>query len=177
MPSQNFTIDNVSPLISYTPPAQWRTGSAASDGQASKYSDGGTFIVTNAAGSKASFSFNGTDIYVYGAKRGNHGQYTVALDGSSNTFDGYSKDDQFQVTLFTAGSLDATKMHTVTITCEEAKYLDIDYITWTTNIGKDKEPPQTTIQDTSSDFEYSGTWTTSSDDIPSLSSFKGGTAQ
>ena len=50
-------------------------------------------------------------------------------------------------------------------------------ITWTAKIGKDTEPPQTTIQDTNSDFEYSGTWTTSSDDIPSLSEFKGGTAQ
>ena len=34
-----------------------------------RYSDGGTFIVTNIAGSKASFSFNGTDIYIFGAKR------------------------------------------------------------------------------------------------------------
>lgn len=50
-------------------------------------------------------------------------------------------------------------------------------ITWTAKIGRDTEPPQTTIQDTNSDFEYSGTWTTSSDDIPSLSEFKGGTAQ
>ncbi|KAL1720434.1 hypothetical protein EV715DRAFT_289397 [Schizophyllum commune] len=177
MPSQNFTIDNVSPLISYTPAGQWRPGSASSDNLANKYSDGGTFIVTDTAGSKATFSFNGTDIYIFGAKRDNHGKYTVSLDGgSSNEFDGYSKDAIFQVPLYTAGSLDASKMHTVVITCEEDYYMDIDFITWTAKIGKDTEPPQTTIQDTNSDFEYSGTWTTSSDDIPSLSEFKGGTA-
>ncbi|TRM60086.1 hypothetical protein BD626DRAFT_408047 [Schizophyllum amplum] len=176
MPSQNFTIDNTSPLITYKPEGQWSQGSAALDSSADLYSDGGTFTLTNTSGSKASFSFNGTDVYVYGAKRGNHGQYTVALDGSSNTFDGYSKPDEFQVALFTAGSLSTNKMHTVTITCEDDAYFDIDFITWTADIGKDTAPSQTTIQDTSSELSYSGAWTTNSDDIPSLSSFNGGTA-
>lgn len=45
------------------------------------YSNDGTFTLTNAASATAIFEFNGTGVWLYGAKRPNHGTYSVTLDG------------------------------------------------------------------------------------------------
>lgn len=40
---------------------------------------------------QASFSFNGTAVYIFGAKRGNHGHYIVTIDnGEAQRYDGYA---------------------------------------------------------------------------------------
>jgi hypothetical protein len=39
-----------------------------------RYSNGGTFTLCNTLGGSATFTFNGTQVYVYGAKRDNHGE-------------------------------------------------------------------------------------------------------
>ena len=86
MISQNFTIESVCPLILYDPPSGWREGDPADDPETGKcvlqhsvvgreltallcrYSDG-HFTLTNQMGSSASFTFNGSAIYIFGAKR------------------------------------------------------------------------------------------------------------
>lgn len=47
------------------------------------YSNGGTFTLTNATSATATFEFNGTGVWLYGAKRPNHGTYSVLMDGEN----------------------------------------------------------------------------------------------
>ncbi|KAL1725974.1 hypothetical protein EV714DRAFT_255344 [Schizophyllum commune] len=176
MISQNFTIESVCPLILYDPPSGWREGDPADDPETGKYSDG-HFTLTNQMGSSASFTFNGSAIYIFGAKRDNHGVYVVELDGEGTTFSGHDQAGQFQVPLFAQDSLDNT-LHTVKVTNRESLYLDIDYITWTASLEGDYSPSLTTTQDDDPMFSYtpSDAWSTAPGDIPSLDKFSGGTA-
>ncbi|KAJ7737880.1 hypothetical protein DFH07DRAFT_892813 [Mycena maculata] len=153
MTSTNFTIDNVNPLILYTPAATWTEGSAADDPLASDYSDG-TFTLCTTKGSNATFTFNGTQVFVHGAKRSNHGPYSVTLDGITTDFDGFSENPIFG-TLFVSDVL-TSGLHTVTVTNELLNqtfpFLDIDFITWTDTVADDGET--TTIEDTTTAFSY-----------------------
>lgn len=69
------TLDDISPLISYH--GDWRAGSSKDDSEASLYSDGGTFSVTQSNDAYATVNFIGTNITVFGSKRGNHSAPTV----------------------------------------------------------------------------------------------------
>ncbi|ELU35995.1 hypothetical protein AG1IA_07086 [Rhizoctonia solani AG-1 IA] len=79
---RNFTLDDASPLIRYD--ATWDDGFNSSfDDQFAKY-QGQSFQCTNIDGATANLTFRGTAIYVYGAKRSNHGYYRVAMNGEEN---------------------------------------------------------------------------------------------
>ncbi|KAL1690567.1 hypothetical protein GGG16DRAFT_113898 [Schizophyllum commune] len=164
MPSRNFTIDNVSPLIRYDPKEKWKPGSTKEDPQADRYYRS-TSTTTVLADATATFHFNGTDIYVYGAKRFNHRLYTVDLDGAAKTYDGHprSGEDEFQDVLYSANDLDPETPHTIIVSCEQNSYLDIDYITWTNSIGN-----ETTIQESDDAFAYSGEWLHAEDTANSM---------
>ncbi|KAL1747367.1 hypothetical protein HDZ31DRAFT_61284 [Schizophyllum fasciatum] len=162
MSPQNFTIDDCSPLISYTPPGTWRPGSKSNDPEAAFYSDGGTFTVTETSGSKASFTFNGTYVYLYGAKRFNHGNYSVELDGVTKMHNGSSPDhEQFQALLDSYGPLAQDVLHTVTFESRDSNYLDLDFITWTSDLGLD-DSSRILVQDDHPSFSYAGPWTITS---------------
>ncbi|KAF7297189.1 hypothetical protein MIND_00952000 [Mycena indigotica] len=158
----NVTVDNISPLIQYAPAGAWREGSASNDNLASSYSNGGTFTLCTTQGSSASLTFNGTQVYVFGAKRPNHGPYSVTLDGTSSTFDGFSSPEFFGP-LFVSSVLKPGQ-HTVTITNQltdaARPFLDIDFITWTTT--SDQNGASNTLEDTSSNFAFSpaSSWST-----------------
>ena len=89
-------------------------------------------------GASASLTFNGTAVWIYGSKRGDHGRYNTTLDGRVFAGDGFYDGDQFQQVLFSAAELDGTKKHRVSIanlfTNARSPYLDIDsvrtLITW-----------------------------------------------
>lgn len=143
----NTTIDNVSPLIAYE-------GAWAEDGdddakvrsvafgaglsacrltaRSTRYY-GSTFTASTTSGPSASFSFNGTGVWIYGAKRGNHGPYRVVLDNVVTTHDGFQPDSAalFQTPLFSRFNL-ADGPHTVTITNQmnisNREFLDIDFV-------------------------------------------------
>lgn len=97
-----------------------------------RYDNNGTFTLTTDYGASATLTFNGTTIWVYGAKRGNHGPYNVTLDGKVFTDDGFYDGQAFQQLLFSAVELDATKPHTVSITNSftdsDRPFLDIDSV-------------------------------------------------
>jgi len=103
-----------------------------------RYDNNGTFTLTTVYGASASLTFNGTAVWIYGAKRANHGPYNVTLDGRVFTDDGFRDGELFQQVLFAAVDLDPTRPHTISITnsLADAKrpYLDIDsvrtLITW-----------------------------------------------
>ncbi|KAJ6526622.1 hypothetical protein DFH09DRAFT_1328465 [Mycena vulgaris] len=154
MTSTNYTIDNVNPLIQYAPASSWTEGSKTGDPLASSYSNGGTFTLCTTQGSSATFTFNGTQVYVFGAKRENHSPYTVTLDGTATPFDGFSSVPIFS-TLFVSNVL-PQGLHTVTITNEltdtTKPFLDIDFITWTSTVADTGEI--ITLEDTTSQFVY-----------------------
>ncbi|KAJ7080959.1 hypothetical protein B0H15DRAFT_786862 [Mycena belliarum] len=175
MPSTNYTIDDVSPMIQYAPASAWSAGDKTLDSSGINYSNNGTFTLSTTKGSSASFSFSGTQVWIFGAKRSNHGPYTVALDGKSSQFDGFSEDDDFTA-LFDSGPLKQGQ-HKVVITNAvkdpRKPFLDVDYITWST----DSDSPNITLEDTTPQFSYqpSNSWKA---DLPSdLSGFQGDSGQ
>jgi hypothetical protein len=97
-----------------------------------RYDNNGTFTLTTVYGASASLTFNGTAVWVYGAKRGNHGPYNITLDGRVFTDNGFYDGQLFQQILFSAIELDGTKPHTVSIAnspTEATKpYLDVDSV-------------------------------------------------
>lgn len=78
-----------------------------------------------------SFSFNGTGVIVYGAKRPYYGQYSVTLDDVTYTGEAsFSDPAQFQVPLFSKVSL-PQGVHIVTLTNTDPsgeKAVDIDFV-------------------------------------------------
>ncbi|THH05379.1 hypothetical protein EW145_g4839 [Phellinidium pouzarii] len=128
------------------------------------YFGGGTFTLTSASGATATFAFNGTGVWLYGAKRSNHGLYSVALDGNKQNFSGNVPvgDDEFQVPLFSASGL-TLGAHTLVLenegTSPSEMFLDVDFIRWETQLGQDNYTlNQTLTQATSSSlsFQFSG---------------------
>jgi hypothetical protein len=134
MSSVSFLIDDKSPLIHYD--LTWAPGNSGDDSLADQYFRG-TFQTSNVTGSVAKFSFNGTAFWIYGAKRSNHGTYTVTVDGASfagNT--GQSNVNLFQQVLFNQSGL-TQGLHTVSITNTATGnlYVDIDMVTWMTEFN------------------------------------------
>lgn len=88
-----------------------------------------SFTVTNIEGASASFTFNGTGVEIYGAKRFNHGLFQVKLDNTPYPpSSGYAPDTGvFQEPIFSVGGL-APGLHTVTLINQEKKFLDIDFV-------------------------------------------------
>ncbi|KAJ6542738.1 hypothetical protein B0H19DRAFT_1267956 [Mycena capillaripes] len=162
MTSKNFTIDNVNPLIQYSPLDAWTEGSKTLDPLASSYSNNGTFTLCTTQGSSATFTFNGTRVYVFGAKRPNHGPYSITLDGVPTLLDGFSNDPVFG-TLFVSDVLPQAQ-HKVTLTNQvtdpNKQFLDLDFITWTTTVSDQGESK--TLEDTAPAFTYqpSTSWNT-----------------
>ncbi|CAE6437706.1 unnamed protein product [Rhizoctonia solani] len=138
----NVTIDDISPLITYK--GQWTDAyRLAADPYTNRYL-GQTFHSSRTDGSQASFKFNGTAVWIFGAKRGNHGHFIVTIDnGDAQRIDGYAPeqsdgvDGVYQVAIFSKTGLE-DKLHTVTLTNDNGSdgnrpYVDIDFITWTSN--------------------------------------------
>ncbi|GJJ05910.1 hypothetical protein Clacol_000097 [Clathrus columnatus] len=158
----NYTFQDPSPLISYSP-GQWVEGSSTNDSHAADYS-GGSFKVTSDAGSTATLSFVGTSITIFGAKRPNHGSYSVALDDGPEFVGNGNGDNIFQFPLWNAQNLSNTQ-HSVVMTnlpTHRGKFLDIDFI----SIGRELGPPGFTgeiseapIDDGSPFVVYKGSWT------------------
>ncbi|KAG1773462.1 hypothetical protein EDD22DRAFT_857776 [Suillus occidentalis] len=152
MSSVLFLIDDKSPLIHYD--STWAVGTSLNDNLADQYFRG-TFQYSNVTGSVATFSFNGTAFWIYGAKRTNQVTYTVTVDGASfagNT--GQSSTKLFQQVLFNQSGL-TQKLHTVsfTNTATEGLYIDIDMVAWQTEFNETQLVTET-VDDTDPRFQY-----------------------
>ncbi|KAF9462269.1 hypothetical protein BDZ94DRAFT_1166160 [Collybia nuda] len=172
MPSLTTTIEDTSPLISYSP--EWTAGSSA-DNEASRYSQS-SFTLTSTSGAVASFAFNGTGVQIFGAKRGNHGSFQVKVDDTLfPSISGNAADPGlYQQQLFSTTTLNQG-LHVVTLTNQEKAFVDIDFITWQTNMGTEADKIfVNTFQDTDPSFTYlpdGPDWSTNPDKI---GSFMGG---
>lgn len=148
MPSFNITIEDTSPIILYS--SGWRAGHSSDDPHANLYElhpylcfrapiytrlapsnrySQSSFTVTSDQNAFVSFTFNGTGVEIYGAKRQNHGLYQVKLDDTVYPSSNGSVPDPgtFQVPLFSSGSL-AQGLHTVTLKNQQGHFLDIDFV-------------------------------------------------
>ncbi|QRV96715.1 transmembrane protein [Ceratobasidium sp. AG-Ba] len=145
----NMTIGDTAPMFTYK--GQWtELFGSGSDPYIDRYW-GSSFHSSYTKGSQVSFSFNGTAIYAFGAKRPNHGHYTVTIDkGPAQRFDGYAPiqpdgaDGVFRVALFALAGL-PNGLHTIVLTNDggadaDRPYLDFDYFTWTSNDPKPVDP-------------------------------------
>lgn len=151
MSSVLFLVDDKSPLIHYD--STWAAGNSQ-DSLADQYFRG-TFQTSNVTGSVATFSFNGTAFWIYGAKRSNHGIYTVTVDGASfagNT--GQSNANLFQQVLFNQSGL-TQKLHTVSLTntATGSLYVDIDMVAWQTEFNETQLVTET-VDDADPRFQY-----------------------
>ncbi|KAG6860165.1 hypothetical protein C0995_014893 [Termitomyces sp. Mi166 len=98
MPSLNITIENYSPLIIFD--SLWKRGTSSDDHLIDRYSDS-NYESTNANGSSASLTFNGTGIEIFGAKRGDDGLYIIQVDDTTHPAqNGSANPDEFQQSLF-----------------------------------------------------------------------------
>src|SRR5260370_17179702 len=132
----NFTIDAPNSLIRYSQNG-WRMVSYADDPDVNSYQNG-TAMVTDMIGQTALFLFNGTGVWVYGAKRPNHGTYGVIFDGAINKYNGTSATNVFQTLLFGKSNLEPAQ-HSLTLSNQDG-WFDIDFIVWEVSImdGKDQ---------------------------------------
>ena len=74
-----------------------------------------------------SFTFFGTSVGIYGAKRGNHGPYQVQVDNHQYPVgNGVATPDAFNQTLFSTNLQKG--LHTVTLTNAANAYVDVDYV-------------------------------------------------
>ncbi|KAJ7124571.1 hypothetical protein C8R43DRAFT_1135529 [Mycena crocata] len=80
MPVTNYTIDDGEPIIQYAPSDAWGD-MIDTDPSMTQYSNNGTFMVCNTKDCSATFTFNGTHVWIYGSKRKDHAYYSVALTG------------------------------------------------------------------------------------------------
>ncbi|KAF9038277.1 hypothetical protein BDZ89DRAFT_945829 [Hymenopellis radicata] len=160
MPIFTISIEDYSPLISYSPVPPWRPGKSDGDSLFDKYSDN-SFTLSDTNGSTALFSFNGTSVRIYGAKRGNHGDYQVTVDGKDYPpMSGTANESTFESTevLFTA-TLDPG-LHNVSVVNlgsadPKLQFFDIDFVEWDTFIDGEDGPIVDTVQDTDAAFSYS----------------------
>ncbi|KAG6865297.1 hypothetical protein C0991_003682 [Blastosporella zonata] len=175
MSTLRTTIDDVSPLIDYQPVDGWLQKNSTTDSiGANYYAD--TFTRATQLGASASFTFNGTSITIYGGKSPNHGNYTIDVDGEKQDASGFSSTNEYQVPIYSVDGLNHST-HTVTITDTQYAFVDIDYLTWTSDISSTGSGAvsQLYVDDTDDSFHYlpSSAWSTN---IPDSSKFSNGSA-
>jgi len=153
MAAFNVSLDDSSPLITYSPATAW-TDTPANDTTASLYFDS-SLHTTSTKGASASFAFNGTGVWLYGGLRSNYGSYQVSIDGMQ-VAEGSAKSAQTELKHVLCG-LSGLQMgeHMVTLTNEGGGPVDIDSVVFETTAGIAGSSVTTTkIDDASSNVKY-----------------------
>ncbi|KAI6099322.1 hypothetical protein EDD16DRAFT_1697453 [Pisolithus croceorrhizus] len=156
MPLVTSLIDDKSPLIRYD--STWLPGASWDDYDADQYYLG-TFTTNNITNGLVLFSFNGTGVWIYGAKRPNRANYYyVQLDDATfGPYNGVPTSQAFMQPIFNDSGF-AQKMHTLTLTNQgtgSTTYVDIDFIVWQSEVGNANQQLITeTVQDTDLRFQY-----------------------
>ncbi|KAI6100380.1 hypothetical protein EDD16DRAFT_1693250 [Pisolithus croceorrhizus] len=143
-------IDDKSPLILYD--STWIFGKVL----LARYYFG-TYATSSVPNRTVSFLFNGTGVWLYGAKRNTRNGYTIELDGTTyGPYSAYNANEEFLQVLFSQTSL-AQGMHNLSLTYAgiNDSSVDIDLIVWQSEVGSDDQELITeTIQDTDPRFQY-----------------------
>ncbi|KAI0074643.1 hypothetical protein K474DRAFT_1516490 [Panus rudis PR-1116 ss-1] len=173
MAAFNVSLDDSSPLITYSPLGAW-FDTPSNDTQASSYNSQ-SLHTTSSQGASAIFVFNGTGVWLFGGLRSNYGPYSFSVDGKVITT-GTSKNDVFQANQLLGGKSDLEMgEHTAVLRCESGAPIDLDNIIFQTQVSHASGPVNAnTVQDNASNITYSPSdaWTESKGDI-----FSGGTVR
>jgi hypothetical protein len=162
----NLTVEDSSPLITYAPAGAW-SDSPSSDPLLSNYS-ASCFHTTSTAGATATFTWNGTGIWVYGALRQDHGHFQANLDGGPvSTFNGFAQNATMKFNLVHASGF-AMGLHTLVLTNspesgDQATGFDVDFIVVQTELPPSTSPTTVTLDDAAPELSYlpsSSAWTT-----------------
>ncbi|EJU02105.1 hypothetical protein DACRYDRAFT_107050 [Dacryopinax primogenitus] len=171
----NITLDDTSPILTYTDPSGQPDGSnlwgepIVADNCSIYYYDS-SFTGTDLNGATMSLTFNGTGIWIYGANRVNHGNYSISVDNQDfGPLSGYANDNScvnvsdFKVQLFGQAGL-SMGTHDLTLTNiptgTNNNWLDVDFVIFETEIG-DTGASEQHIDDSSGQFNWSSGWSTS----------------
>jgi len=155
MAAFNVSLDDSSPLISYSPSGAW-TDTPKGDTLAQSYSAQSLHSASQ-NGATASFSFNGTGVWLYGGARSNYGSYSVQIDGKpiSQGSAASSSDSVGKLLGGTAG-LDMGP-HTVVLTNGGGGPIDIDSLIFQTQMSAPSQSvSQTSLDDVDAGIVYSG---------------------
>ncbi|KAG9054855.1 hypothetical protein FS842_003947 [Serendipita sp. 407] len=122
----NSTIDDTDSHASYSVDPAWNTGVWAQQNPQPLF---GTNHGTPNPGATASFTFNGTAIYVYGYKWSDHGYRDISMDGQSAIrCDGRTGAQGSRSLVYWADGL-MQGVHEITFrhTGTQGQYLNLDY--------------------------------------------------
>lgn len=158
MPVFNVTIPDGSPLISYI--GAWDDTPTA-DGSWQQYQNQ-TYHLTNDVYAQMVFGFNGSAIYLYGARKPEYGSVIIKIDSTaSQEISCDASGDQFNSLLWSATDLDASKEHGLYLAHgNKMGLVDVDYLIITAGDGDQKTFSQDIFwNDDDTHIEYSGSWT------------------
>lgn len=136
MPVFNVTIPDGSPLISYI--GAWDDTPTA-DGSWQQYQNQ-TYHLTNDVYAQMVFGFNGSAIYLYGARKPEYGSVIIKIDSTaSQEISCDASGDQFNSLLWSATDLDASKEHGLYLAHgNKMGLVDVDYLIITAGDGDQK---------------------------------------
>ena len=118
-------------VISYT--AAW-LDTPAGDAFTANYTDSG-FHTTSVSGETATFKFNGTGVWFYGAHRPGYGSYTLSVDGSTVfNCSAASSNPVFDQVLGGSANLSSGE-HTAVFTNIGGGGIDLDSLIFETQVG------------------------------------------
>ncbi|WVF67154.1 hypothetical protein IAT40_001900 [Kwoniella sp. CBS 6097] len=129
----NVTLEDNSPSIIYT--GAWDGDEHKGDTKVPEYSNANSHA-TRTQSDSLLFSWTGGPIWLYGAKRPNHGHFSVSLDGAEKVFkSGFAPSDQWKALLWSSGDLQEGKHEVVVVnerghaqTDEALAWFDLDFI-------------------------------------------------
>jgi len=155
--SLNLTVEDSSPLITYSPSGAWRDALPLDTGGLA-YS-GGNFHSTATPGASVTITFNGTGISFFGGNRPDYGAFTITIDGNVvSTGRASSPGVQVNQLLGSASGL-KNGPHTAVLT-NTGPALDIDHIEL--QLGAAGSTTTTTVYDDADPaIVYAGDWSTS----------------
>ncbi|KAL4254248.1 hypothetical protein ABKN59_002884 [Abortiporus biennis] len=160
----NVSLDDSSPLISYSPLGAWID---TPNGQGQGYFDKSLHTTTH-QGATASFNFSGTGFWIYGGLSPDYGRYTVTLDGSPvANLSAFASTLTPQKLLYGTGGL-SFREYSIVLTCTGTKPIDIDSVIIQSQLDPNGTISQTTLDDTDPRINYgpsSSSWGSSNSSI------------
>lgn len=155
----NFLLDDKSPLLRYDSNFLLLQG----NDNLSAWYYLGTYTVTATNGAFMEWAFNGSGFTIWGVMSYNHGDYSVQVDnGSPTTLSGTTPSPIFQQPLVESTLPQGT--HTVSLInlgTGTTNALDVDMVTFQSNIEGTDQLVASIIQDTDDRFQWSSGWDTS----------------
>lgn len=165
MASFNLTVEDSSPLISYSPAGAW-VDSPSNDTLLSSYS-GSSYHSTSTEGATATIHFNGTGLTIFGGHRTNYGTYQISVDGKVVASRSSAGQNAVLQIMGSASGL-TNGDHTAVLSSSSSSPIDIDFVSIETDIGEPGSSlAMSTIDDSDERFVYTpqSEWSVNNQDL------------